>query len=71
MVLSFGNFFLFSVSSLDRGKEAQHLSLKSVSKTLASVEELMLRRRNVRNSCDFSPLFPLALCERQFVVHSV
>lgn len=49
MVLSFGNSSSL-VSSLDRGKEAQHLSLKSVSKTLASVEELMLRRRNVRNS---------------------
>ena len=59
------------MSPVDRGRAGQHVSLKSVPKTFASEEEFMLRRSNVWNSYDFSPLFLFSLCERQFVVHFV
>lgn len=45
------------MSPVARGREAQHVSLKSIPKTLAGEEELMLRRSDVWNSYDFSPLF--------------
>lgn len=41
----------------DRGREAQHLSVKSVPQTVDHKEELMLRK-DVWNSYDFHLFFP-------------
>ena len=70
IVLAFGDFLLFNVSFRQGFREVQHLSLKTVPKTLSSDEELMLRG-DVGNSCGFHLFFLFFLCKRQFVVHFV